>query len=158
MKAGEEAGRSAGLAAVAEEAARLQKAANSLDESFANLDQEIAEELLALALEVSRQVLRVELSARPDIVMQVITEALEQLPHTHAVIYLNPGDAALVRKHMGDNLAHSGHRIEEDRQLKPGDCLLESGGSVLDATIATRWRRVLESIGAQDAWRLPDKP
>lgn len=156
--AGLPAGREAGQAEVGLEAARLRDAVASLEQSFAELDQQVADELLALAMEIARQVLRGEISARPDTILDVVREALDQLPHQHATISLNPSDAALVRAHLGDNLGHGGHRIQEDKTLKPGDCLLEAGGSVLDATVATRWRRVLENLGMEAAWREPDKP
>jgi flagellar assembly protein FliH len=155
--AGLQAGREAGQAAVGEEAARLREAAQSLEQSFAELDQQVADELLALAVEIARQVVRGELTARPSVILDVVQEALDQLPHQHATISLHPSDAALVRAHQGDNLGHAGHRIREDNSLKPGDCLVEAGGSVLDASVATRWRRVLENLGLDSAWQEPEK-
>ena len=32
-------------------------------------------------------------------------------------------------------------------------CLIEAGGSHIDATVATRWRRVLAGLGLDNAWR-----
>ncbi len=134
------------------EAERLNRAAGRLEEALAGIDAEVAEELLALALEVARQVVRQELKADPQILLQVVREALAQLPHQHASIFLHPEDASLLRSHLGDQLTHAGHRIHEDPKLARGDCVLEAGGSHLDATVATRWRRTLESLGIQDLW------
>ena len=78
--------------------------------------------------------------------LAVVGEALAQLPHQHAAIHLST-DAFAVRSYLGDALAHAGHRILEEPAMKPGDCLLESGGSQIDATTATRWRRVIENLG-----------
>lgn len=150
--AGELAGREAGAAAVRAEAERLSQAADSLAQSLAELDQLVADELLALAIEIARQVVLRDVTVRPDAMINVVREALLQLPHQHATIFLSPGDASLVRSYLGDALTHAGHRLQEDAKLSPGECLLEAGGSLLDASLAIRWRRVLENIGLDVAW------
>lgn len=148
-----------GQAKARDEATRLARAAAKLDAAMKGLDSGVADELLRLALELARQVVRSEISARPDTLLNVVHEALAQLPHQHAAIYLNPEDASLVRSYLGDQLTHAGHRILEDIKLARGDCIIEAGGSHLDASVATRWRRVLESLGLDDAWTPPaDSP
>jgi flagellar assembly protein FliH len=149
---GFDAGYAAGQTAARAETERLASAAASLDQALAEFDQQVADELLALATEIARQVVRGEITARPDIVLKVIQEALAQLPHQHATIFLHPDDASLVRSHMGDALSHAGHRLLEDDHLNRGDCILESGSSQTDATLATRWRRVIETLGLTNAW------
>jgi flagellar assembly protein FliH len=144
-----------GQAKVRDEAARLERAAAKLDAAMSGLDSGVADELLGLALELARQVVRREIGAHPEALLDVVHEALSQLPHQHASIYLNPEDASLVRSYLGDQLSHAGHRILEDVKLARGDCMLEAGGSHLDASVATRWRRVLVSLGLDDAWTPP---
>lgn len=157
LAAGRQEGYQAGLAEARQEAARLARAAESLERAMGELDQAVGDELLALAIEIARQVVRHELTARPAVIRAVISEALGHLPHQHAVIRLCPSDAALVRSEMGELLAHAGHRIVEEASLAPGDCLLEAGGSQIDAATATRWRRVIEALGLEAAWDIPDE-
>jgi flagellar assembly protein FliH len=154
---GYRAGYAAGQVAAQAEASRLAAAASSLDQALAEFDQQVADELLALATEIARQVVREEMAARPDIIVKVVQEALAQLPHQHATIFLHPDDASLVRSYAGDALAHAGHRLLEDARLSPGDCILESGSSQSDATLATRWRRVIETLGLASAWQTKDE-
>ncbi|WIM06724.1 MAG: flagellar assembly protein FliH [Candidatus Nitricoxidivorans perseverans] len=142
-----------GLGQARDEAARLAQAATRLEQAMADLDQQVADELLALAVEIARQVVRGDLAARPEGILDVVHEALAQLPHQHAAIYLHPDDASLVRSWQGDALTHAGHRIHEDARLDRGDCLIETGGSHVDASMATRWRRVLASMGIESAWK-----
>lgn len=142
-----------GLSKAQDEAARLARAATRLEQSLASLDQQVADELLALAVEIARQVVRGELAVRPESILDVVRDALMQLPHQHAAIYLHPDDASLVRSWQGDALAHAGHRLHEDVRLKRGDCIIETGGSQIDAAVATRWRRVLEGVGIESAWK-----
>mgnify|MGYP000861581579 CR=1 FL=1 len=156
--AGHAAGYEAGQEKAKEEAQRLGQAADRLQQSLAELDQQVGNELLALAIELARQVVRGEISARPETILDVVREALVQLPHQHAVIHLHPEDASLVRSYLGDSLTHSGHRILEEPGLARGDCTVDAGGSQLDATVATRWRRVVESLGLKSAWSGLDEP
>lgn len=150
---GTKAGYKEGQAKARDEATRLGRAAAKLEAALQELDGGVADELLALSLELARLVVRGEITARPETVLAVIHEALGQLPHQHAAIYLHPDDASLVRSYAGEQLAHAGHRIHEDAKLGRGDCVLDAGGSHLDAALPTRWRRVLESLGVEDAWQ-----
>lgn len=152
---GFQAGYTEGQAKARNEADRLARAAGKLDAAMTGLDSGVADELLRLAIELARLVVRSEISARPEALLDIVHEALAQLPHQHSSIYLNPEDASLVRSYLGDQLAHAGHRIHEDAKLARGDCVVEAGGSHLDASVATRWRRVLESLGLDDAWAPP---
>jgi flagellar assembly protein FliH len=152
---GKEEGYQAGFKEGQAEAQRFTQVAANLDKSLDELDFKVADELLALALELAREVVRQEISARPEVLLAVVREALMQLPHQHVAIYLHPEDASLLRSYMGDQLAHAGHRIHEDFKLARGDCVLEAGGSQVDASVAMRWRRVLENLGIASAWQ-PD--
>lgn len=155
---GYQTGYKEGQAKGAAEATRLARAANKLDEAMKGIDGAVADELLSLALELARQIVCREIAAHPEVLVDVVRQALQQLPHQHASIYLNPQDASLVRSYMGDQLTHAGHRIHEDTRLAQGDCVLEAGGSHLDGSVATRWRRVLGSLGLDAAWAPPPEP
>ncbi|GAB1414422.1 MAG: flagellar assembly protein FliH [Burkholderiales bacterium] len=154
-KQGFDAGYEEGTARARMEALRLHTLVEQLEAALAGFDQQVAEELLGLSLEVARQVVRQTIAARPKAILEVVREALNQLPHQHAAIYLHPEDASLVRAHLGDQLAHLGHRILEEAALGRGSLRMEAGGSHLDASLASRWRRVIESMGIADDWIEP---
>ncbi|GAB4174387.1 MAG: flagellar assembly protein FliH [Rhodocyclaceae bacterium] len=157
-KQGYEAGYEEGTARARMEALRIHTLVENLERALCELDRQVADELLALAVELARQVVRQSVGLRPDAILSVVHEALAQLPHQQAVIYLNPQDAALVRAHLGETLAHAGHRVFEDEALTRGGCRVESAGSQIDATLETRWRRVLESIGHGQPWLEAEAP
>lgn len=146
------AGRMEAEAAGREEALRLAAAMESLEQCIAELERSVADDLLALGVEIARQVVRQTVAVKPDLVLGVIREALDQLPMLHAAIRLNPEDASLVRLRAGDQLSHAGHRIHEDPKLKRGDVVIEAGGSHVDASLATRWRRTVEALGQNAPW------
>ncbi|MBX3648526.1 MAG: flagellar assembly protein FliH [Rhodocyclaceae bacterium] len=154
-KQGYDAGYEEGTARARMEALRLHTLVEQLDGALGEFDQQVAEALLQLSLDIARQVVRQAIAAKPAVILDVVREALTHLPHQHAALYLHPEDAALVRSHLGDQLAHLGHRIFEEASLVRGGLRLESGGSHLDAGVATRWRRVIESMGATGDWIEP---
>lgn len=152
--AGQAAGYEEGLAAAREEAGKIAALGDNLIQHLQSADQQIAENLLDVAVEIARQVLRQSLRLRPELLVPVVREAVTALPlhHGHPVLFLNPEDVELVRRHLGDQLAHNGWRILEDGSLSRGGCRIELGASEVDATLETRWRRVLEAIGTNADW------
>ena len=146
------AGQAQAEAAGREEALRLAKVLESIEQRMAELNQVVADDLLALSIEIARQVVRQTITVKPEVLLGVIREALEQLPLLHAAIHLHPEDASLARLRAGDQLAHAGHRIHEDPKLKRGDVIIEAGGSHLDASLAARWRRVVATLGQDAPW------
>lgn len=137
-------------------AMQLARAISRFDEGIADLERATANEILALALEVSRRVIHQTVEVRPQIVLEAIREALTHLPAQHGTIHLNADDAALVRSQAGEQLGRAGHRIQEDPQLGRGDVVIETGGTHLDARLATRWQRVIGSLDQHTPWLVAD--
>ncbi|MEC5396439.1 flagellar assembly protein FliH [Uliginosibacterium sp. H1] len=137
------------------EAAELHQMLTGLDEALSHMDQQIAHEIQALALEIARQVVRDTVVERPEALLTVIREALNQLPQQHATIRLNPADAALARQYIGEHFDSVAHRIVEDDHILRGGCTVEAAGTQIDAQLQTRWRRVVEHL-SQDAAQFDD--
>ena len=157
-KAGFEHGYEEGTARVRMEAMRINTLFEQLERAVGEFDQEVGESLVQLALELARQVVRRELKTQPQSLLDVVREALTQLPHQHVNIHVHPDDAALVRTHLADQVMHAGHRVREDATLTRGGCRLDVSGTQVDATVETRWKRVVESLGLRDDWSaLPER-
>lgn len=159
LESGRREGYQEGRAQAVRETERLAQLVASLDAAIQALDAEIAEEIMALAIEMARRMVRLTLAEHPETILDTVHRALLELPQGHAQIHLNPDDLGLVREHIGDQLTHGGHRLSEDARLQRGECRIEGQGILVDATLQTRWRRVLESIGHHDAaWNPEDAP
>lgn len=131
---------------------------SNLKNAVANLEQTAADQLLALAIEIAAQVTRSAITLKPELLLPVIREAVSALPmhHAHVVLRLNPGDIEHVRAAAGEQLAQIGTQLIEDISVTQGGCLLQAGSSEVDATIETRWKRVLEAIGTEpQEWLKP---
>jgi flagellar assembly protein FliH len=140
------AGYEEGTARVRMEAMRLHSVIEQLDEALAQLDKQVAQDVLALGVEIARQVVRQAIAIKPEVVVAVVREAINQLPHQHTAVYLNPDDMSLVRSHAGEQLTHAGHRLFEDAGIARGGCKIEAGGCQIDATLPTRWARIVEAL------------
>ena len=126
----------------------------NLQESIKELDQQVADRLLATAVEIASQMVQQSLRVKPELLLPVVREAVATLSaHSgHPALFAHPEDAALIREHLGEQLAHNNWRIIDDPQLSRGGCRAELGASEVDATFETRWRRVLEAIGINAEW------
>ncbi len=149
-KSGYDAGYEEGTARGRVEAMQLHGLVENLDQALQNFDGEVAEQLLDLAVEIARHLLRRELKAVPEAVLDTVREALQQFPQNNAMIHMHPQDGALVRDYLSEQLAHLGHRIVDDDSVSRGGCRIEASGSELDATLETRWKRIMANLGRED--------
>ena len=133
----------------------------SITDNFAaaldDLDQELAEDIMAFSIELARQMVGASLQVRPESLLPVIREAMAALPlhHGTVLVHINPSDAEQIKTHFGEQLAHAGWRIVENREIQAGGCRLIAGNSEVDASVETRWRRILASFGAKPEWLEP---
>ncbi len=123
------------------------------------MDEQVASELLALSLDIARQVLHQALKVNPELLLGVVREAIGTLPHVNqgAHLILHPDDAALVREHMGEQLTHSGWKIFEDARVERGGARIETANSQIDASLETRWKRVVAALGQDTTWLIKDE-
>jgi flagellar assembly protein FliH len=158
--AGEKSGEEAARKALKQEADRLAQMIGNLQKSLNEMDQTVADQVLALALEVAAQLMHGALKAEESALLPVVREAIATLPmhHGHILLHLHPDDAANVRELIGEQLTHSNTQIIENSEITRGGCLLKTGASEVDATTETRWKRVLEAIGLTPEDWLPGKP
>jgi len=151
-KDGYSAGYEEGTARGRMEAMQFHSLVQGLENSLTVLDREVAEEVLTLAIEVARQMVRNSLEAHPESTAELIREALLQLPQVHAQIHLHPEDVAMARDYLGEQLTHSGHRLVEDPSISRGGVRIDAAGSQIDATVQTRWRRIMDNLGRNIHW------
>lgn len=149
--AGHAEGLKKGFEEARREAEKLAGLVSAMNEALAAMDGEVAEEIVVLSIELARQMVRHTLADHPGAVGETVREALQQLPQNQISIHLHPDDAHLVREHLGDTLDYGHHRIIEDETITRGGCRLQAAGSEIDATMETRWKRTLESLGRSDA-------
>lgn len=155
---GLEEGRKAGLAASQEAGERylreLQALVTALEGGQLRQDQEVANEVLELALVMARQILRSALQVKPELILDAIREALNTLPtlNGHYKIITHPDSAQAVRDWLAHEHGHLSWKVVEEAQMEPGDFRFESAYSDLDGSIKQRWLELTSCLGADASW------
>lgn len=150
-QAGYQIGYAEGVQKATQENQRFAALLNALEQE---VDQQVAQSLLDLSLELAQQMLHQALKVQPELLLEIVREAISTLPHFNpgAHIVLHPADAEIVRARMGEQLAHSGWKIFEDAQITRGGARIETAHSQIDATVETRWKRITSNIGQDSSW------
>lgn len=147
-------GAEAGQRDAAEELEQLRAVAVSFGDAIARADETIARDLLELALRLARGMVRTGFDVRPELILPVVRDAIDQLPvlQQPAVLTLNPHDAELVRHGMADELSKGGWRIIENAAIARGGCKVETATNQIDAQAQARWNRLTHALGANVEW------
>jgi flagellar assembly protein FliH len=152
---GFEAGRAEGVAAGEADVAAVAVLLAHLRDVVEDLEQGIANDVLSLALELTKQIVRVSLRVRPDLVLAIIREAAKSFQGLgeNPRLILHPADAQTVRAAIeAEQPGEWTWTIVEDAHIERGGCKFQTSATEVDATLETRWRRVVASLGRDDAW------
>ncbi len=152
--AGKQAGYQEGLKQAQLETVRFQMLMDNLQLALNQIDEQLAQSLLDLSLEVARKMVLEALTIKPEIILEIVSTAIGNLPHfnQNAHVILHPTDAERVREKMGEQLAQAGWKIFTDAQIEPGGCRVETAHSNVDASNSARWKHIVESIGQDKSW------
>jgi flagellar assembly protein FliH len=138
-----------------ETAQRLQALVEKCEDSLQALEQNMASEVLQLACDIARQVVRQELACKPEALLPVVREALDMLvTEGRAVtVRLNPVDwevldAPLRAEHGGAGKL----QWLADASVPAGDVRVDAGGAVIEAGLDSRWRRAVAALGLVSSW------
>lgn len=132
--------------------AQVAQLIGQLGARFAEVQQDGADALLDLAFTIARQVVRREISLQRDALLPVAREAVSMIidQHAHPRVFLNPQDFALLRADFEADGLFKGCRFIADPRVARGGCRVETAQGEVDATLATRWERVLAALGSSD--------
>lgn len=147
-KAGFEAGQQAGQKDIAQQLAYLQQIMDSLAAPLAELDQQIEQDLVNLAITMTRQLLRRELKQQPEHVIGAMREALRALPVSDRKlkIYVHPDDLSIIQKGLSLEGDDSSRQWIEDPLMTRGGVRLETADTTVDATVEARLNSVISKL------------
>ncbi|HHC71663.1 MAG TPA: flagellar assembly protein FliH [Thiotrichales bacterium] len=152
-------GREAGEKEIREKGQRLEALMDALARPLDDLDETVEEELVTLAVAVTRQLVRRELRTDPGEVVGVVREALSLLPASarNVRLHLHPEDAELVRAALtlGEEEERA-WRIVEDPLQGRGGCQVFSDHSRVDASVETRLAQLVARVFGGE--RRDDRP
>lgn len=139
-------------------AVRMGELLHGMTDQLLASEQSISRQLLELACDLARQIVRQELSVNTSTLRPVIGEALELitddgLPTT---VRMNPQDLAVMQSALQETLGENAPEFVADPAITPGGCVLQSASTSVDATIEKRWARTIGNLGLSIAWATED--
>jgi len=139
--AGQAEGLAAGRAQAQQERDALHGLVERLVQPVAALDAEAETALVALALELARQVVLHELRTQPEAILPVVRKALAAFPAQAGTpgLRLHPLDVDLLHS-AAPELESSGVVLQADEHLQRGDVVVQSAPAGQTAMPDRRWR------------------
>ena len=139
---------------------RVNSVLQGLEDNFKQMQSATAQELLNLACDIARQVVRQELRSQPQALLPVIREALDMLVEESrpVTVRLNPADFEVLDEPLrAEHGAHSRIQWVGDASIAAGDVKVECGGAEIDGGLEKRWRRAVAALGLVSTWYEGDK-
>lgn len=135
-------------------AKRLNDVVFNAQKAVQGLQQKMAPDLLQLACDIARQVVRQELRCNPQALQPVVSEALDMLSADTkpAVVRLNPQDYEKLNAHLREALPNPKIEWLSDASVRRGGCLVESQGAQVDGSLERRWQRAVAALGLVSTW------
>ncbi len=136
-------------------ATQLNQLLQSIDDAVDALQPQLAQTVSQVAVSLAEQVLRTQLSLKPELVAEVAVQAVQAvlLSAKHITLHLHPQDHALVHALIQEGavpaLQDRGARVQAKADLARGDCLVETDLGSVDARVATRWAQATANLGLQ---------
>jgi flagellar assembly protein FliH len=133
------------------------KLTQSFNEALELADEQIADDVLSLALDIAKSMLKTKLNIDPTAVLPVVVDAIHYLPYVQkpARILVHHDDAQIIREYLGDEIASQQWQILEDSNIERGGCLVETGANQIDASNEVRWKRISDALAQNNNWLLP---
>jgi len=130
---------------------------NAFSHALEQSDEQIADDVLSLALDIAKAMLKVKISVDSQTLLPVVLDAIHYLPHIQkpARILVHRDDMQLLREYMADEIANDHWQIHEDSNVERGGCQVETGANQVDATNEMRWKRITEALAQNNDWLLP---
>ncbi len=118
------------------------------DQAVTQMSEHISESLMQLALTVGRQLAGEALEANPEQVLQLIRAIMHEdaMLTENPVLVLNPDDLDLVQTQLQQELKTLNWKLRADDRIQRGGCRLMSENGEIDATIESRWQRVVQQF------------
>lgn len=137
-----------------ETAQRLNEVLHAVQTDVQGLQQQIAPDLLQLATDIARQVVRQELRCNPQALQPVVAEALDMLgaETKPTVVRLNPEDFQHLEAHLRAALPNPKVEWLSDPSVAAGGCTVESQGAKIDGSLERRWQRAVAALGLVSTW------
>lgn len=153
---GQDAGAAEGLLRAEQEAeqaleAMLQPLGQLILEAntaFAQMNKEVANDVVDLAVAVGRFLARSALDNKPEEILGMVRDLLndDQSLASKPRLILNPADLTLVQTHLATEISTAGWQLQADENLQRGGCKLITAAGELDASWEARCQNIADQL------------
>lgn len=149
FKSGVQAGRIEGDQQATQSAQELKNIVQSCAQAIAGLEQETGQAIIDLSIKIAEQVLMNQIETQSDHILNLVKELMSTSADTGSTIKirLNPRDLDLVNSYLQEEDSVTKYRLIADEQITAGGCIAETEQGSVDATIETRWHRIIAALG-----------
>ena len=129
----------------------MQNLINEITEFRSRLTEQFEEELLEFVIVTSTKIVGLELSVKPDIIVDIVKSGLKMMEEkSQVLIYLNSEDLDRVKTFRSDLLEQyeeTQHiQLSADDKLGLGELRLDNGSNLIDITWQTKVSNAVENI------------
>jgi flagellar assembly protein FliH len=130
----------------------MQQLVDSFRSELGLLESQVASDLVSLAIDIAREVLRRELRLDAQAVLPAATEALRALGEGASRLELraHPLDAQVLRAHLQDQPGAPAWQVHDDAGMARGGCRIEADTGLADASFEARWQGVMATLGRDE--------
>lgn len=134
-----------GQAQLDERLRHLELMLDALARPFADINQQLLNQMTVLCGRIARSLVKRELHSAPETIMALVrdTTALLDANTSRLDIYLNPADARVIAELMREAAERTRWTLIEDPSIAPGDCKVGSLDSLVDGNLGARIDTVL---------------
>ena len=118
------------------------------------VEQARAEQVLELAVALARGIAGAALDVRREAILPVLQQALRELPSAtqRVEVMLHPEDLPVVAGYLETGDAGPRCQLVADPAIAPGGCRIATEQCDIDATVPSRWKRLMASLGRTEEW------
>ncbi|MEW6096989.1 MAG: FliH/SctL family protein [bacterium] len=152
FNAGKEEGIKAGEESVKKALAQVQDVlveAKHKREEIIQTNQEI---IIDLALMIAKKIIKTELATNKEAILKNLNQALKKVKDKEEIkVKVNPVHFQELGARKEEFLAQvsgiEGINFEEDKNIEPGGCIIETNFGLIDATISSQFEVIQEALG-----------
>jgi flagellar assembly protein FliH len=128
--------------------ARLESVIGTFAQPLREMDSQVEDQLVNLAMMIARQLVRRELKTDPAQVIAVIRETVGLLPASarDVRVHLHPEDANVIRERLAMPGSDRAWTIVEDPVMTRGGCRVTTDTAQIDARLETRINALMTAM------------
>lgn len=143
------AGEEAGSDNVRQAARQLDELLQSTGQALADIESDMGQALVTLAVRIAEKVVHDTIATRPEHLLALVdgivhTESEHQSP---LLVHVHPDDLSLIETHIASDPEKASWRAIPDDSITRGGCRISTPLGDIDATLETRWKRVIATLG-----------